>query len=432
LYTRESRVGERRPDYSPLGVSVADRAVRKDRTASSIAAGNTISSIYAGTVSNYNVPMYLLTEIVLLSPLIVYAGFRIRRLQRGKVLKNAATAFFALLVAGYPIAEFLSHNSGDGWTRYAMIAGYLFLPYLLYIVLTVVASDILVGLLYWPVGLSAQHISRFRTGRILLIFLLPATIVALGAVNNNRLQIKHYTLEVPRRSSKRDVIRIAFASDFHLGRLTNRRLLYRFVEKVNSLNTDLVLIAGDVLEGDRQDDVIEFETQFARIRSRYGTYAVPGNHEMQGRNRGEFFLNSGITLLQDSVVKVDDSFYLAGRNDGRSRNLKSVEELLRNTPRNLPLVLLDHRPDELSAASNCGVDLQLSGHTHDGQLFPINLLYPMRYELTWGYLRKLRTHFIVTSGVQAWGPPVRTAGDSEVVAIDLILRDGSVSVVTIP
>lgn len=381
-------------------------------------------SIYSRTAPNYNAPMYLLTEIVLLSPLILYACFRIRRLLARKLLKNAATAFFLLLVAGYPIAESLSHNSGNGWAKYPMIAGYLSLPYLLYIVLTVIASDLIVGLLHWPIGTSPQSIRRLRTSRLLLIFLLPVAIVAAGAVNNNRLKIKHYTLAVPNRSSKLNELKIAFASDFHLGRLTNRRLMDRFVQKVNALNPDIVLIGGDVLEGDRLDEnLVEFETQFARIQSRYGTYAVPGNHEMHGENRGEFFKRSKITILQDSVVTVGESFYLAGRNDGRSRYRKSIQELLKDTPRNLPLILLDHRPTDLDAASNSNVDIQFSGHTHDGQLFPVNFLYPMQYELPWGHLQKRRTHFIVTSGVQVWGPPVRTAGDSEIVAIDLILRD---------
>jgi hypothetical protein len=144
---------------------------------------------------------------------------------------------------------------------------------------------------------------------------------------------------------------------------------------------------------------------------------------MHGENPGEFFKRSKITILQDSVVTVGESIYLAGRNDGRSRNRKSIQELLKDIPNDLPLILLDHRPIDLDAASNSNVDIQFSGHTHDGQLFPVNLLYPMQYQLTWGYLQKRRTHFIVTSGVQVWGPPVRTAGDSEIVAVDLILRD---------
>ncbi len=368
--------------------------------------------------------MYLLTEILLLSPLIFYACFRIRRLFVRKLLKNVSTVCFLLLIAGYPAAEWLSHNSGDGWAKYPMFAGYLSLPFLLYVVMTVIASDFIVALLRWPAGLSPQSINRLRKGRLALIILLPAAIVAAGAVNNNLLKIKHYTLEAPRKSSRLDKIRIAFASDFHLGRLTERSLMERFVQKVNGLNPDVVLIGGDVLEGDRLDeDLVEYENQFARLQSRYGTYAVPGNHEMHGENRGEFFRRSRITLLQDSVEAVGQTFYLAGRNDGRARGRKSLQMLLKDTPRDLPLILLDHRPVDLEAASSSDVDIQLSGHTHDGQLFPVNFLYPMQYELTWGYLQKLRTHFIVSSGVQVWGPPVRTAGDSELVAVDLVLRD---------
>ncbi len=368
--------------------------------------------------------MYLLTEIVLLSPLIFYSCFRVRRLFARKLFKDVSTVCFFLLIAGYPVAESLSHNSGDGWVKYPMFAGYLSLPFLLYVVMTVIASDFIVALLRWHSGVSPQSISRLRSGRLALIFLLPAAIVAAGTFNNNRLKIKHYTLEVPRKSSKLDKITIAFASDFHLGRLTNQGLMERFVQKVNALNPEVVLIGGDILEGDRPgENLVEFENQFARLQSRYGTYAVPGNHERHGEKRDEFFLRSRITLLKDSVVAVGESFYLAGRNDGRARDRKSLEMLLKDTPRNLPLILLDHRPVDLDAASDSGVDVQLSGHTHDGQLLPVNFLYPMQYELTWGYLQKRRTHFIVSSGVQVWGPPVRTAGDSEIVVLDLALSD---------
>jgi predicted MPP superfamily phosphohydrolase len=144
---------------------------------------------------------------------------------------------------------------------------------------------------------------------------------------------------------------------------------------------------------------------------------------MHGENRSGFFEKSRITMLQDSVVTIGNGILLAGRSDGRIGNRKTIPELLKDTSPALPLILLDHRPTELDAASDNNVDLQLSGHTHNGQLFPVNLIYPIQYELTWGYLQKRRTHFIVTSGVQVWGPPVRTAGDSEIVAIDLILNE---------
>jgi predicted MPP superfamily phosphohydrolase len=88
---------------------------------------------------------------------------------------------------------------------------------------------------------------------------------------------------------------------------------------------------------------------------------------------------------------------------------KTVAELLAETPRDLPVILADHRPTELPAAAEAGVDVQFSGHTHDGQLFPVNLITARRYELSWGYEKKGPTHVFVSCGVQLWGPRVRTA-----------------------
>ncbi|MCJ7643576.1 MAG: hypothetical protein MUP28_03740, partial [Candidatus Aminicenantes bacterium] len=131
----------------------------------------------------------------------------------------------------------------------------------------------------------------------------------------------------------------------------------------------------------------------------------------------------GIKLLEDMVVKIDDAVYLAGRNDAHSRNRKPVADLLRDTPEDLPVILLDHRPTDLENVSRTGVDIQLSGHTHHGQLFPINGITNREYELSWGYIKKNRTHVFVTSGVQLWGPPVRTAGSSEILLLNVLFKE---------
>ena len=99
----------------------------------------------------------------------------------------------------------------------------------------------------------------------------------------------------------------------------------------------------------------------------------------------------------------------------------SVDELLAGGPKDLPVILLAHRPVELDQAERAGVDIQLSGHTHHGQVFPVNWITSHEYELSWGYLKKGPTHVFVTSGVQLWGPPVRTVGASEILAVRVTL-----------
>jgi predicted MPP superfamily phosphohydrolase len=147
---------------------------------------------------------------------------------------------------------------------------------------------------------------------------------------------------------------------------------------------------------------------------------VFGNHELHGGiNSLNFFKNSAVKVLQDNFIQVDKSFYLVGRNDYRDTKRKTMEELLNGLPNDLPMIMLDHRPYDFDNVSKAHVDVQVSGHTHNGQLFPLNYITSNIYDLSWGHKKINNTHFFVTSGLQAWGPAVKTAGTSEIMVIDI-------------
>ncbi len=360
-----------------------------------------------------------------LSPLAVYAGWRVRSLLPRRVFKNLFTAFFLLLVLGYPAAERLAHGPVSGGKRDLVIAGYYGLPFLLYLVLAVLVTDAVIGALRLTRILSRESVRRPALRRARLVFLLaaPALVLGYGIWNHHHLRVSAHSIEVPRRSSPLESLRIVFASDLHLGPLTDPRFMEKFVAKVNALNPDIILIGGDVMEGHRGDNPERFIAKFRELRTRYGVYAVPGNHERYGGLGGADFERAGIRLLRDEVVKIGGAFDIAGRNDGRrSGNRKTIADLLRGTPDDCPLILMDHRPTDLENAARAGVDIELSGHTHHGQLFPANFVTSHIYGLSWGHRVKGRTHFFVTSGVQLWGPPVRTAGVSEIMLIDVAFR----------
>lgn len=369
--------------------------------------------------------MYLLTELILFSPLIIYACIRVQKLISKPVLKRLFLFFFILLFLGYPAAEMVSHGRIGGWERQLTILGYYCLPFLLYLTLSVLAIDLTVCLLRSMKILREETTSgaRFRFIRLACYLALPVLVVFAGALNNDRLRIKQYSVELPRKSSAASELKIVFASDFHLGQITYDRLLERFVSKVNALQPDIVLIGGDILEGHGNENLDLFQSQFRLIKARYGVYASPGNHESHSGSPNDFFAQSGMKLLDDRVEEIDGSFYLVGRRYGRSSKKSPIAELLKSAPEDLPIILLDHSPTDLENVSRSRVDMQLSGHTHNGQLFPVNLLImPFQYELAWGAMTKGNTHFIVSSGVQAWGPPVKTAGDSEILLINIVFR----------
>ena len=370
--------------------------------------------------------MFLLREILYCAPLIVYAGFRIWTLIPQRLSKIFFLIVYVLLVLAFPLAERLSHTSGMEWADFLMIAGYFSLPLLLYLILSVIVLDLALGVARLTRLLSKETARSpgFRRIRLFLVLLVPVAVVIIGAVRNNHPQIHEYSVEVPKRSSEIRQLKIAFAADFHLRETTNQRLMDRFVERVNAASPDIVLIGGDVLEGDRQGERLdEFQAQFRRLKSKYGVYGVPGNHDLRHASARTFFDQAEIRLLQDAVEKIDNAFYLVGRNDQRLGSRKSINELLQKCDGTLPVIVLEHRPTDLDNVSQSGADLLLSGHTHNGQLFPLNFLTKRYYELSWGYMLKNRTHVFVTSGIQVWGPPVRTAGASEILIVNVSFRN---------
>ena len=373
--------------------------------------------------------MYLQNELLMAAPLALYVGLRVRSLLGSKLLKNLWTALFLLIAAAYPVAETLSHGTGRGWTGALVLAGYYALPFLLYLIMTVILVDIVVGLLRLIRAASRETVRSgpFRSWRLAVSLGLPVLVVVFGAINHRVLRAHEYRIEIPRRSSTARDLTIVFMADLHFRDLTSDRFLEELTAKVNAQKPDLILVGGDMLEGDRrEEDTGRYERAFRGMTSKYGIYGVPGNHERFNRmGTGGFLERAGITLLQDQVAAIDDALALVGRKDSRSRERESVAKLMAAARRDLPVILLAHRPTEFAEARAAGVDIQLSGHTHNGQLFPVNLITRWEYDLSWGHLEKGGAHLIVTSGVQGWGPPVRTVGASEIVVIHLALCDGA-------
>jgi len=168
---------------------------------------------------------------------------------------------------------------------------------------------------------------------------------------------------------------------------------------------------------------------FGELKPRLGTFIALGNHEYYGgevKETVDSLEKVGIPVLRDSYVKIADSFYIVGRDDpavSRSGKLrKDLNMVLAGVDKSLPIILLNHQPIELDAAQKEGVDLQLSGHTHRGQIFPANLVTSRLYEKDWGYLKKDTLQLIVTSGYGTWGPALRIGNTPEIVNISITFK----------
>jgi predicted MPP superfamily phosphohydrolase len=212
-------------------------------------------------------------------------------------------------------------------------------------------------------------------------------------------------------------------SDIHLGLVVDNSRLELMVNRINELDPDIVFLAGDTID----EDVKLFANNkmpeiLKKLRSRYGVYAVLGNHEyIGGKNElaVEHLQQAGINVLVDECLKINDQFYVVGRDDrmasrmfGKSRI--GLSNLIDGIDKSLPIILLDHQPVDLEEGQRNGIDLQLSGHTHNGQFFPNTLISRLVFEKSWGYLKKGEYQMVVSSGFGTWGPPIRIGSNSEI------------------
>jgi len=351
----------------------------------------------------------------------VYIYFRIKHLLIPKGQKLVFSLLYLLLLLAFPAAEMLSHNEGNLLSPWLRI-GYYTMPFMLYLFLLLLFFDtfLLLNLIFKWLPIWSLRNTAIRRWGLITVVIGPALVVLYGIINFNYIRVTDYAIEVPAKSSKLKNLSIAFISDFHIGDLTSIKFIERFITKMEIVDPDIILFGGDLLEGDRDDiQTTYIESLFRKLRAQNGIYGVFGNHEHYGGGSTSFYQHAGIKLLDDTTLLIDSSFYLVGRKDARNRTRLSIKNITKNLPDHYPILLLDHRPTDMDSVRKSSVDIQLSGHTHHGQLFPFNLITKRIYEISWGYEKIENTHFFVTSGIQLWGPPVRTIGKSEIMLINV-------------
>jgi predicted MPP superfamily phosphohydrolase len=265
-----------------------------------------------------------------------------------------------------------------------------------------------------------------RKARVLT---LVSALFAIGAGYWNGCEPKIRTVHInlEKKLGERDPLRVAVISDLHLGTIVGEKKLRKIVGLVQSLKADLILLPGDILDEDPHRILgNQVRGILKELSAPFGVYAVTGNHEyLAGVEKACSYLEeTGIRVLRDEVVKVGDSLYIVGREDRSSsvfagRKRASLRELLANIPQGYPILVMDHQPVNLHEAEENGVDIQVSGHTHHGQLFPLNYITELVYEVSWGYVKKGGTHIYVSCGVGTWGPPVRLGSRPEIVELVL-------------
>lgn len=335
---------------------------------------------------------------------------------------------FIIVASSFWIGRILENFMSNKFTETFVWIGSFWLAFMLYFFLFVILFD-LIRLTDHFFGILPKFISgNYEKAKI--ISFIGTIVITIGIIiygHINFLNPRILTLEItlPKKDSKLNTLNIVAASDIHLGTIVGKKQLVKFVQMANSLNPDIILLPGDIFDEDIGPIIKNnLGDDLQKLNSKYGVYAVTGNHEYIGgvEYAVNYLEKHGINVIRDDAVLIDSSFYLLGRED-RSLNQfanqkrKKLSEITKNIDKNFPAILLDHQPFQLNLARENGIDLQLSGHTHHGQLLPLNYITSMIYEISWGYKKVDETHYYVSSGYAGWGPPVRTGSRTEVVNI---------------
>lgn len=212
-------------------------------------------------------------------------------------------------------------------------------------------------------------------------------------------------------------LKIVMLSDLHAGFHNRRTEIARWVDMVNAEHADLILIAGDIIDNNPRPLLAQGTAQELK-RLNAPTLACVGNHEyISGIDKAlELIGQMGVTVLRDSTVTIGD-VTIIGRNDRSNRHRKNIAQLMQGVESDNYLILLDHQPYHLEEAEENGIDLQLSGHTHRGQVWPLNWVTKRMYECDYGQYRRGNTDYYVSSGIGLWGGKFRIGTDSEYAVI---------------
>lgn len=348
-----------------------------------------------------------------------------------ELVSDSSTAywsFFWLLALSFLIGRaFLQIGGGGIISRGLLRIGAYWLAAMQFLVVLLPIADVIaLGLM-----LSGMDVNVLWLGSAVIAVL--ALLFIRGIRNATSPVVRRYEVTVAKETDTPNVdsFRVVLASDLHLGWLVGTKRLRQLVETINAEKPDVVVLTGDIIDDDMRPFLKHrMGDQLRGISSRWGVYAVTGNHDPLFGEIGDRFSEelsrAGITLLRDESEHVGDVFWLVGRQDRSLKRFgmkrRPLVELLEEVETTKPVLLMDHQPYGLEKAEAAGVDVMLSGHTHRGQLAPNHWLTRRMFELDWGVVSRNGFHAVVTSGFGTWGPPVRLGSRCELVELTVRLE----------
>jgi len=343
------------------------------------------------------------------------------------VLPNANPKLYIIIPAIIALSFILAFLPLDLSIKKALVGFNWFLMGLfVYFFLFFLASDavLLIGKLAKIIPSPTPQTFIIAVGWAILA--LVTGMAAYGIYNGKQIKQASYAVQIKKETSLNN-LKIVFISDTHLGYQNDDKWLARIVDNINTLEPDIVVMAGDIFNDNfgalsNPDDAVR---SLQSIKSKYGVYACWGNHD-GGKTLDAMlrFLEQGnVKVLQDEYAVIDDKFIIVGRKDSspignQGEPRKELAYVLEGIDASLPIIVLDHNPANIQEYGN-DINLILSGHTHRGQFFPANLFTHRIFTVDYGHYQKDAgsPHVIVTSGAGVWGPPLRIGTHNEIVSV---------------
>lgn len=339
------------------------------------------------------------------------------------------SVIYVIVIISYFVAKAILANACSFYYDFFLYAGafgFAFLVYVLQILMIIDVGRYVLGKSKYNYLLKNNY-PRKKFAAFIITVILTGLLVTAGEINADKIVVNELNIELPYKDAPYNEVKLMFFSDLHLSPLNDERQLDHIIKINRGLKPDIILMGGDIVddtEGNLYRDNVD--VLMKKLYAPKGVYTILGNHEyIVGAEKSIKFLEEcKINVIKDSMVIFDDFLQIAGRDDFSSSRFggserKELTDLIKTADSRKPLILLDHQPHNLSDVIKHKIDLQLSGHTHHGQMFPGNLITNLIYEVSYGYKKIGETIFYVSSGVGTWGPPIRLGSKSEVVLIKL-------------
>lgn len=390
----------------------------------------------------------MLGKIVLVIYVLIQTGISILTeyvIQKNRLYKNIGKKTRVLRIVIYTLLALIpvlgAFLPKSGFKFFCMGFGNVWLGFFMFYSTFVILSAIITHIVC---RVSKDKEMKALGHAINVAFVLGLIFTSYGLVHAQNPKVVNYDITVNKETENIKELKVVLIADLHLSVNSDIRATEKMVEEVNAQNPDVIVIAGDIFtsnyEGLKNPE--KYSKELSKMQAKYGVYAVCGNHDVDENlfsgfsispiseayrtsDMDKFFEDAGFTVLYDEIVEIaDGEVVLSGRVDGEkagdgTNKRKSAKDLLSSVDKTKPVLVLQHEPIEFKNLAESGADVVMCGHTHNGQIFPGNLVIPFFNENAYGVKKLYGIDTIVTAGVGHYGPPIRVGTNSEVTVINI-------------